>query len=67
MEVVINDIPLSQAQLDAIVPVLNEAMQKRMSKKVLEAKCIEAMANAGCPLVAHGNGVDPLPKARSQI
>ena len=44
-------VKLSQAQLDAIVPVLNEKMRSRkMSLKAFEERCIQAMVEAGHPL-----------------
>jgi len=41
---------LTQAQLDAIVPVMNLKIDRRMSKAKFEESCIKAMADAGCPL-----------------
>lgn len=41
---------LTQAQLDAIVPVINRSMVERMSKKRIEQECIDACERAGCPI-----------------
>ena len=41
---------LNQRQLDAIVPVMNQLMQGKVSQKKFEAKCVEALEAAGCPL-----------------
>lgn len=41
---------LSQEQLDALVPVLNKSMRKRMSKKKFEEECDAALIAAGCPV-----------------
>lgn len=42
---------LTQQQLDAIVPVLNEAMNgKHRGKKRLEAAIDKALQEAGCPV-----------------
>lgn len=43
---------LNQDQLTAIVPVMNERMNRRMSKKQFEEACVKAMADAGCPLAS---------------
>lgn len=44
---------LSQQQLDAIVPVLNESMRgKHPGKKRLEAALDKALEAAGCPVPA---------------
>ncbi len=42
---------VTQAQLDAITPVVNQRMQREISKAKFEPACMEAMAAAGCPLV----------------
>ncbi len=49
--VIIDDTKLSQEQLNAITPVLNESMHHRWSKKALELHCRKAMEEAGCPLI----------------
>ncbi len=41
---------LTQPQLDAIVPVLNLRIQKRMGKAKFEQACIEALRAGGVPL-----------------
>lgn len=41
---------LTQAQLDAIAPVINRSMVERMSKKRLEQECVDACERAGCPI-----------------
>lgn len=41
---------LNQRQLDAIVPVMNELMQGKVSQKNFERACIEALEAAGCPI-----------------
>ncbi len=41
---------LEQPQLDALVPVLNDSMQGKISKKKFEQACVDALDNAGCPL-----------------
>jgi hypothetical protein len=41
---------LNQRQLDAIVPVMNDLMQRRVSQKGFEKACIAALEAAGCAL-----------------
>lgn len=41
---------LNQRQLDAIVPVMNDLMQGRVSQKKFEQACVNALEKAGCPL-----------------
>lgn len=41
---------LNQRQLDAILPVMNDLMQGKVSQKKFEAACEKAMEAAGCPL-----------------
>ena len=41
---------LNQRQLDAIVPVMNDLMQGKVSQKKFEKACIAALEAAGCPL-----------------
>ena len=41
---------LNQRQLDAIVPVMNDLMQGRVSQKGFEKACIAALEAAGCAL-----------------
>ena len=50
--VIIGDTKLTQEQLNAITPVLNESMRRRWSKKALEQNCRKAMEEAGCPLIS---------------
>jgi hypothetical protein len=49
-ELIHNGKKLSQEQLNAIVPVLNQNMQKPMSKKKFADACEKAMRDAGVPL-----------------
>lgn len=44
------DIVLTQEQLNAITPVVNENMQKPMKLGIFKEKCLQAMIDAGCPL-----------------
>lgn len=41
---------LEQPQLDAIVPVVNDHIHGKISKKRFEQACVEACDKAGCPL-----------------
>lgn len=41
---------LEQPQLDAIVPVLNDHMNGKISKKKFEQACVDALEKRGCPL-----------------
>lgn len=41
---------LNQRQLDAIVPVMNQLMQGKVSQKKFESACVAALEAAGCPL-----------------
>lgn len=41
---------LNQRQCDAIVPVMNDLLQGKVSKKKFEAACIKALEAAGCAL-----------------
>lgn len=41
---------LNQRQCDAIVPVMNQLLQGKVSQKKFEAKCVEALEAAGCAL-----------------
>jgi hypothetical protein len=41
---------LNQRQLDAIVPVMNDLMQGKVSQKKFESACIKALEQAGCPV-----------------
>lgn len=41
---------LEQPQLDAIVPVLNDHMNGRISRKKIEQACVDACEKAGCLL-----------------
>lgn len=45
-----SDILLTQPQLDAITPVLNQVMHRRIPKKHFNQRCEEAMIAAGCPI-----------------
>ena len=49
---------LSQGQLDAIVPVLNDRMRGRVTHRKFEAACLEAMDKAGCPFEGEEDCVD---------
>ena len=50
---------LNQRQLDAIVPVMNDYMHGVIKgKKKLEAACVDALEDAGCPL-GYDTGIDP--------
>lgn len=50
MSIILRGYKLTQPQLDAIVPVLNDHMAGRISKKKFEQACIDAIEKAGCPL-----------------
>lgn len=50
MSVVCRGFILEQPQLDAIVPVINAHACGVISKKKFEQACVDAMADAGCPL-----------------
>lgn len=50
MSIVIKGYTLNQRQLDAIVPVMNDLMQDKVSKRGFEKACIKALEEAGCPL-----------------
>ena len=54
---------LTQQQLDAIVPVVNDRMNKRVSAKNFEDSCLKAMEEAGCPLTPADSSpaASPLP------
>ena len=54
---------LTQQQLDAIVPVVNDRMKKRVSAKDFESACLKAMEEAGVPLAL----ADSLPVAPQQL
>ena len=41
---------LNQRQLDAIVPVMNDLMHGKVSKKKFEQACVDALEAAGCAL-----------------
>lgn len=41
---------LNQRQLDAIVPVMNDLMHGKVSKKKFESACVAALEAAGCAL-----------------
>ncbi len=41
---------LNQRQLDAIVPVMNQLMQGKVSQKKFESACVKALEEAGCGL-----------------
>lgn len=43
---------LTQQQLDALVPVLNQHMQGKIKKRDFEAECDKALEAAGCPVSA---------------
>lgn len=47
---------LNQQQLDAIVPVVNENMQKGWPLKKFQEKIDEALAAAGCPVEDNNDG-----------
>lgn len=52
MSIIHHGVALTQQQLDAIVPTLNESMQGRhRGKKRLEAAIDAALEAAGCPVV----------------
>lgn len=50
MSIVMQGHTLNQRQLDAIVPVMNDLMQGKVSQKKFEKACIAALEAAGCPL-----------------
>ncbi len=54
MGMVIQGVELSDRQLAATTPVINQYSKKRMTTKgklQMEMDCLEAMKAAGCPLV----------------
>lgn len=50
MSIILRGHELTQPQLDAIVPVLNDHMNGKISKKKFEQACVDACASAGCPI-----------------
>lgn len=50
MSIILRGYKLTQPQLDAIVPVLNDHMEGKISKKKFEQACVDALDKAGCPL-----------------
>lgn len=50
MSIILRGHQLTQPQLDAIVPVLNDSMNGKISKKKFEQACVDACAAAGCPV-----------------
>ena len=50
MSIVLKGHTLNQRQLDAIVPLMNELMHGKVSKKNFESACIIALEVAGCGL-----------------
>jgi hypothetical protein len=49
---IVRGVNITQAQADAIIPVINESMSgKRMGNKTFESRCIAAMESAGHPLI----------------
>lgn len=53
--VTIRGVPLTQAQLDALVPVLDADLDRRvrMPARKLEQACIDALEKAGCPITGN--------------
>ena len=49
---------LTQEQLDAIVPVLNDRMRGRVTHRKFESACLEAMDRAGCPFEDEDDDAD---------
>lgn len=49
---------LNQRQLEAIVPVMNDLMQSKVSQKKFEQACVDALEAAGCPL-GYDTSIDP--------
>ena len=45
---------LNQRQLDAIVPVMNDLMHGKVSKKKFEQACVDALEAAGWVLAERG-------------
>jgi len=50
MSLVMQGYTLNQRQCDAIVPVMNDLLQRKVSQKNFEAACIKALEAAGCAL-----------------
>jgi hypothetical protein len=57
MSITINGTPLNQRQLDAITPAFNEMLQGKIAEDTLDARCIELMAQAGCP-IGYDTGIE---------
>ena len=51
LSILIRGTKLTQEQLDAITPIVDLRMQKLVSAKQFEVRCLQAMEDAGCPLV----------------
>jgi len=65
MKIILRGHVLTQAQLDAIVPVLNLHMHGRISKAKFESAAEQACADAGCP-VPEGIGPEGLRKGKAK-
>lgn len=50
MSIILRGHKLTQPQLDAILQVLNDHMNGKISKKKFEQACVDACAAAGCPV-----------------
>lgn len=57
MRISIGGVILNQRQLDAITPVMNDLLQGKVKQVNLDAACLAAMADAGCP-VGYDQGLD---------
>lgn len=57
MGISIGGVILNQRQLDAITPVMNDLLQGKVKQVNLDAACLAAMADAGCP-VGYDQGLD---------
>lgn len=54
LSIIIRGKKLTQEQLDAIVPVVNDRTSRRMTAQKFEEACLKAMKDAGCPLDESG-------------
>lgn len=50
MSIILKGHVLNQRQLDAIVPVMNQLMQGKVSQRKFESACISALEEAGCAI-----------------
>lgn len=50
MSIILKGHVLNQRQLDAIVPVMNQLMQGKVSQRKFESACVSALEEAGCAI-----------------